>query len=475
MSYQFTNVSGATVTQHVPGYNNDVWAIGETRSVPDSLLPFFRSAVGVFSESAGGGGGAVSSVAGRTGAVVLAAADIGGLGVGLSLPPGWNTNIKAALAGASGANAKIAVVGDSIACGFLSSNIQTKGWVDLMRIALQATYGNGGSGYISSAKSTVAIADATYTGAGVGGVVATTGTWTMSVADGPGASSIRGESLNATSTWLVNGTSVKVYYLGGSGGVVYGTFTVTIDGVLVDTVNSANASSAVLSKTYAVSAGAHTVLITCTTSAGAGMLNAIICGVWGRNATGVIVDNYSHGNWPSTAMANTTANTWGTTSNGSGSLQGTFGKAGQLSGGSLNPADLVITAFGVNDCRSVASGYGITPDQFSKNILLYLSDVRETSPNCDILIVVNHVGTAIEDQTLLYYHQYLNRLQGIAQSYGAGLVDIWTLLRNSYAGGTAAGFFGNHANPGVVGSDNVHPCDAGHAFIEAKILAAITG
>lgn len=58
MSYQFTNVSGATVTQHVPGYNNDVWAISETRSVPDSLLPFFRSAVGVFSESAGGGNAA---------------------------------------------------------------------------------------------------------------------------------------------------------------------------------------------------------------------------------------------------------------------------------------------------------------------------------------------------------------------------------------------------------------------------------
>jgi lysophospholipase L1-like esterase len=53
MSFQFTNVSGVAQTQRVPGYADDRWQPGETRSIPDGLLNFFRTATGVFAEAGG--------------------------------------------------------------------------------------------------------------------------------------------------------------------------------------------------------------------------------------------------------------------------------------------------------------------------------------------------------------------------------------------------------------------------------------
>lgn len=389
---------------------------------------------------------------------------------GLYLPAGWNTRFKAKLAAAGSARARVAVVGDSITQGFYASNLDTKSYVALLRTGLQGTYGDGGSGFKGSANTAANINGASYTSGGLGGsMVSTTGTWTNSLPDGPGANSIRGESVGATATFVVRGTQIEVAYLTGAA-PTFGSFTATIDGALQSpVVTIGSVGGAIVS--YTVGAGTHTVVITASTATGAANY-CIIAGVSGRNSTGVIVDNYGRGNYPSTAYANTTGQSWGSGGAFGGASQGTFMKAGQWSGGTNRPADLVIWAFGANDSRSVASGYGVTPDQYEKNLRGYLDDVR-VNYDTDIMLLLQHPGK-LEDTTLKYYGAYADRLRTLADTYGAGYVNMWGLLRNSYEYGTAQSFWGDSTSAGAAGTDTIHPSDLGHVIIKNAVLSAIT-
>jgi len=231
---------------------------------------------------------------------------------GLATPAGWNTAILTALKNlkANGTGlVQISVVGDSISAGVGASNIYPPStvasecgtsWVSQLGGALQAQYGDGGSGLVLACQRQDFASNGAYPDLQYGGVpanpttpfsvtypcpVQATGTLSTKTEDVtcgmPGAYSLTVAGSGAL-TFVVRGTNIAVYYIGGSG---LGTFSVSIDGAA--TVTPPNQTTGALA--YAVwtttaSAGWHTVAITMSGT-------VYIGGVSGTNASGVVVHN----------------------------------------------------------------------------------------------------------------------------------------------------------------------------------------
>ncbi|WP_344258749.1 hypothetical protein, partial [Mycolicibacterium llatzerense] len=64
------------------------------------------------------------------------------------------------------------------------------------------------------------------------------------------------------------------------------------------------------------------------------------------------------------------------------------------------------------------------------------------------------------------------RARALAESYGAALVDMWPLGRNSWGYWNTLGRWGNGAatTAGSAGTDNIHPSDAGHQAYHDALL-----
>lgn len=406
---------------------------------------------------------------------------------GLHIPGGWGANWKAARATAKAGSglARVAFAGDSLFAGLLSSNLDTKGYVGLIKTALQAAYGNGGSGFkgVADTAQVLDISLAAY-GNAVAGLIATTGTWTVSTTpDGPGMQCLESVVSGSTATYAVNGTSASiVYYTDGSAS--FGSFAVTIDGVSQGTINSDTGGSsgptAIAEIVYSgLSAGNHTIVITTS-----GTLAVFICGVSGRNATGVVVDKYARGSFPSTALSNTAAASW--KASGTVYTVSTFGNAGQWSGGSLRPCDLCIYGMGLNDAIGGANYSLTTPDTYIANVRRYLDDVKDGSGQTgatDIVLLANHRGKVNpyqEDATTTYYANYIARLRGLADYYGAAFINLGELGHNSWNWMVAQGYMGLAAGttPGASGTsgtaDVVHLSDTGHQWAANQILPILT-
>jgi lysophospholipase L1-like esterase len=65
---------------------------------------------------------------------------------------------------------------------------------------------------------------------------------------------------------------------------------------------------------------------------------------------------------------------------------------------------------------------------------------------------------------------YQSRALGLAQTYGAALVDFGRLGRQSFSYWNGLGYWGNSSNPAVSGADGIHPSDAGHQFMADTLL-----
>jgi lysophospholipase L1-like esterase len=338
----------------------------------------------------------------------------------------------------------VAILGDSIARGFGASNLNTTGWAAKLKTALQATYGDGGSGWQGSidadAAMTAIVTTASYRTlyAAAGNQVATTGSWATSGPFGPGVTTITTTASGATATYTVRGTSVKLWYIQNTG---KGTFNWTIDGVAQTAVNTAGAASTQSVTVSGLSSGSHTVVITSADTSG-----IFICGVSGENATGVVVHNF--GRWGATS----------TTFNSSD----TFGGTATYMGGSGNPADLVIFNAGVNDANaSVAS------ETYAENVERCLKTIRNGNSACDILMVRPHIGA--NDATTPFYATLYSRQRTLAETYGAALIDFHRLGRNSYNYWNGLGYFSDGTS-GAAGSDPIHPSNDGHQFIARRVL-----
>lgn len=146
------------------------------------------------------------------------------------------------------------VIGTSVACGGITTNYITKGWVGLVRAALATKYGDVGRGVIPEF-------EIYNTGGGDTALWTWVGTWTTQTGFGIQNESKLSTVAASTATVAFNGTGVSILVYKGP---ACGKFLVTVDGGAPVEFNS-YAASAVPCFAFTVSdleAGDHTLVIT---------------------------------------------------------------------------------------------------------------------------------------------------------------------------------------------------------------------
>ena len=362
---------------------------------------------------------------------------------GLYVRPGWGSFWRTARDAAStGGKASIAVVGGSSLVGFYASNLVTKNWPALLGASLQTTYGDGGSGYLSSLFSANGIAGqdpaAITAWTTAGNLVAQSGTWTTGgYQAGPGWGYVYASTNGAYLTFTIRGTTASIYTLGADGSRP--TWTYSIDGGSETTVtDSATTGLAVLKRTITgLSAGSHTVRVKHTGSAGQYLS---VLGVAGENTGGVVLNNFGRKSGTADIYTQALRTGW--------------------NGGPSYPADLVIYTVSPEDVLN-----GTSADTWASTVRRHLANIRDggsTQGTNDIVIVLPHIGTA--DVGYLY-QDYVDRAHSLAQAFEAALVNLWALGRNSWNYWNGLGYWGNPASPGTGGTDAAHLSDAGHTYV----------
>ncbi|GAA1978464.1 GDSL-type esterase/lipase family protein [Kitasatospora viridis] len=381
-----------------------------------------------------------------------------GAPLGIYVPPGWGQFWRAKRSAASTGLATVAAVGSSSTQGLYASNLVSTSWVGRLASSLQATYGDGGSGYFSTGRSAAFLG----TGASVtawqgtpGNLVTQSGTWGVGNRYGPGANFIYTSTNGSSLTFTVRGSTVRVYTLSGAGRV---NWTYSIDGnAAVSVADSGTAQSSIQVTTITgLSSGTHTVTITHNGAAGSYLS---VCGVTAENASGIVVNNYGLAGAGSASFAYNTVGT----------------AVANWSGGPDYPADLVIYMLGSNDVLT-----GMTADTWSSNLRQYLSAVKDgttvggtaVTGTSDVMIVMQHIGAY--DNANYRYQDYAARGRMVAEAYGAAFVDLWPMGRNSWNYWASLGYWGNEASVGNAGTDTIHMSDAGHQFTANTILSILT-
>jgi lysophospholipase L1-like esterase len=369
----------------------------------------------------------------------------------------WRTKRDAAKAGTG--RAVVAAVGSSATAGLYCSNLITTSFVGRILTNLQSTYGDGGSGFFSSTRSLTYMGASTTANAWnglAGNLAATTGNWVAGNAYGPGSGYLYASTPGNTMGFTVRGTQIRVYTVAGFGRSAW---TYSVDGAAAVTVNDAGTSGTVIQVTTidGLTAGSHTITLTHAGASGAAFS---VAGVTGENANGVVVNNFG--------LSGSSSGRYTDFSADSG--------AGRWSGGPDYPADLVIYAAGANDANS-----GMSADSWAANLRQFLSGVRDSSTvggvpvsgSTDVLILMQHIGRF--DTANLKWQDYVARAQPIAEAYGAALVNLWTLGRNSWNYWSNLGYWGTSLNPGgVSGPDTIHMSDAGHQATADAVLPVLT-
>ncbi|MGA5820798.1 SGNH/GDSL hydrolase family protein [Kitasatospora sp. NPDC094028] len=376
---------------------------------------------------------------------------IANTGKGIYIPPGWGANWKTKLAAAQAGTgtAVAAAMGGSSTQGYYASDLRVKGWLGLLRSSLQATCGAGGSGFRSSSMTALfQSANGVPTAAtnvynAQGNLATLGGAWSAGgSAYGPGGYYVYTQASGATWTLSVFGTIAKIFTVDGGGN--HANWTYSIDGGAAVTVTDSGSAQATI-RTTAISglaAGAHQVVIT---YAGTGSNFLSVVGIAGETTSGVIVNDFSR----------------------YGSRAGDYALADQtlatpFNAGASYPADLVIFAHGPND-----AAHGDTGDTWARNTRLLMQNVRDANSNAELMIVLPNVGNF---DTNYLYQDYAGPARGLAEAFGAALVDFWTIGDNTWNYWQSLGYWASASNPGAAGSDTVHPSDAGHQFIANTLL-----
>lgn len=368
---------------------------------------------------------------------------------GSFIPATWGQSWKTARdAAPSGSKARIICAGDSVTFGYYTTHLETTNWVGRVRTALQARYGDGGSGFYGSSRSRTNLANASNIvnqWQANGSLITEKGTWAREATFyGPGISANSTTFAGASVTFAVTGTSVTIWTRSGYQGP-NANYTYSIDGAPPVGVTDIGATTPTIQRhiVTGLTAGKHTVEIAWN-GAQAGQ-RLIVVAVSGENTSGIVVDNCGR----SGARADHFVNATGVS---------------EWHGGTSQPADLVIYSLGLNDG---SQGYSL--ETWSDSAIKFLESVKASKAGAtDVLILFQHRGTMGSANTL--YQNYCVRARGLAETYGAAFVNIWPLGRNSWAYWNSLGYFGDPANGGVAGTDAVHPSDAGHKFIADTLL-----
>ena len=367
-----------------------------------------------------------------------------------SVPPSATSaalpRFSAALAQSSSKLVRVAVIGDSIAYGLYASApapVPTStSWPGIVRAGLQASYGDGGTGFVSSAASPDDSAGAYPSGSWP--VNHYGSNWTIQQA----SSSTAYQSINAFAmttqhpgdyiTFAVRGSSIVVWYVSAPGGA---TFSVQIDGTTVaSAVNSAAGAAASNSTLFAgLAGGAHLVTITHTGAAGSA---ATIMGVDAVNGRGVVVDLYAQSGQSLTGFV---------------AAHGAVATAGAAA----RQASLLILALGVNDA---SGGVSATAAQAAFQTL------TAAFSGVDTVYVYSSYGALNNPDLYTSYQSFIAPAVNV-------FVDSWTLdTHRSYQYGLSICYWGFYGQPGAcnnAGADNIHPSDSGHALIARDVLAAL--
>ncbi|MFE9660307.1 SGNH/GDSL hydrolase family protein [Streptomyces sp. NPDC005955] len=368
---------------------------------------------------------------------------------GVYAPQSWGAHWRAARDAALSARpARALVVGGSASQGYYATHLHTGGWVGLVRNALQAQYGDGGSGLFPASRTSTFISspvDASAVAAWLanGSLAAQSGVWTLGGSNyGPGATYVYSQTTGASIEFTISGTTARIFTV--TGGATRAGFRYEVDGGAPVAVADAGGSNASIQTTTVtgLGPGTHTVKVTWAgTSSGTGQYLSVV-GVSGENATGVVVDN--------AAKAGARAATYGNPA--PSALNAVW------NGGVSYPADLCIFTAGPNDAVSGTSG-----DQWAASVAKYFRAIREANGSADLMILLPHLGN--HDTTNYLYQDYALRARGLADVYGAALIDMWAIGRNSWSHWHSRGHWGTAAHPGASGSDSVHLSDAGYSYV----------
>lgn len=465
---------------------------------------------------------------------------IGGNGkTGLYVPQDWGINWASKLAAAKAGSglAKVGVRGDSISFGYYTSNPLTKSFPGLLAANLQAAYADGGSGFNGAYHTSTILTDAgvasnvvtAWTTAAA--LWAKTGTWTTAALSvGPGGVALQSTVAASSVTIPFRGTSLKIYTLV-NGAADTATFTYAIDGGSATTITDASSGGVKTVRVTTVtglSAGTHSVVIT----KGSGSAVLYLIGIEGSNATGVLVNNFA-------APGATGSYDFPIVMNGGTASAPSV--PGLWSGGSSNACDLFIYAFGANECNRTLSAnstlsanvsaltsdfttsvplsvdrYMIDSETFwikrgptgatapfsqtvypdllqsshssgatvklplartedwVRNLTDSFLDVRESNPAAELVILLPHIGTF---DAWKQFNELAYAARGIAEEYGAALVDMWAIGRNSWNYWNGLGYWGNGASssPGGAGTDSIHPSDAGQQAYHDALAPILKG
>jgi lysophospholipase L1-like esterase len=389
---------------------------------------------------------------------------------GVWVPPDWGQFFgpKLAAAQAGSGRATVALVGDSICRGYFSSDLDTRGWGALFAAGLQGAYGDGGSGFKSTADSAVWMGGVSGLSSpstinwyqSAGNLFTSSGSWTAITANhlGPSGVALRTAVATDTLTATVRGTTVKVLWLDG-GTEALGGFRFSVDGGPDIPVRPSGVYQIAVAETSGLSSGDHTVTV--TASGATPSTETVVIGVAGENAAGCLVNQFSRYGQTTTEI------------NNSDPLH-----SGTWNGGYHYPADLVVYALGANDAHGA-----LPADTWAKNVRCWLEGVYDTGFGgssvgaVDGVLLLSHIGNYDSADAAWVYQDYAIRARGLAEAYGLLLIDLWAIGRNSWnwwrnqSGGS---YWANADAPGQAGSDLIHLSDAGHAFVGQTVLSAVT-
>jgi lysophospholipase L1-like esterase len=375
------------------------------------------------------------------------------------VPPGWGKRWFAARDAAGSSLARIVTVGGSATAGFYASNPRTKSWPGVIASTLQGMYGDGGSGFQSTALSPAILSgsDATALAAwqAVGAVVGQTGTWTQGGSNyGPSGHYLYSDVAGNTLTFKARGTTVRIYTV--VGGTTRPPMLYSIDGGTDVSVPQPTGTNAIqVTSVTGLSDTEHTVVVKVGTPVSTGQYLSV-CGVSGERSSGILVHNL--------AVAGATSARYGTSYLSSG-LNATW------NGGVDFPADLCIWSAAPNDASANNSA-----DVWSANVARWIRAIRDNTPatgDVDIMFALPHFGR--HEGTNFKYQDYVRAARGLCDVYGAAYINWWGLGLNSWENWNAKSYWGTSAATGAAGTDSVHLSDVGFQYMADTVLPILLG
>ena len=372
-------------------------------------------------------------------------------------PTGWGDQWRRARTEAASRLVKVAVYGASTTVGENSTDQKTKSFQSLTRAAIQAAYGDGGSGLLGPANRT----NGSNPGAGP---VTQTGSWTdVNNEGGLLRLSVRPTTPGngATMTFPVRGTTVNVYTRTDP---TYGSWTWTIDSNS-QTAIALNETAAIKKTTVTgLAPGNHTVVITASTGDGR------LIGVEGLNTTGVAFENLSVSG--QTFRDLSAATSWGTS---------TDPVENSVIGRSLDaigPVDLVITCLGVNE---VIGEPPPTLDALYDALDVIYTQIVQSGPAAttppEIVNITEHVGKADIVTGFSWYQRDWIQFSGAMRLWctqiGAANLDVWAMGHHSWDYWDSLDYWAN-PNGAPDSGEPIHLHDNAHAAIADPLIELLT-